>query len=410
MPIRARRRPSAALLGLLVAATLTGALLAPDRLAPAVTTGHADDVDRVVRDAVKKGTELLLATPEKDGAWTYRGVYGIPVGYRVGGTSIVGLALLQTGDRVDRRKNAKVLERATLFVIDGLSDPLMDGTFKDTYDVRVWGQTYALQYLCALRAKNPSWSRKHGKKIDAAITFAAEALIATEIPERGGWNYSRPRGGKAPNAHGSFVTAPVVQALLEARARGIDVPDAVLERAAVALERSRNAETGAFTYSGAASGRAGRTDKVPGAIARMPISDATLLLLGEGSRERTRASVDAFFEHWNELEKRRAKNGTHEGPYGIAPYYFFYGQYYAAQAIEQLEEADRPERRAKLRDLLLGIRNGEDGSWNDRVFEVSRAYGTAMAILALTAKDLPEPASRASAKPAKKRPRRGRVY
>jgi hypothetical protein len=34
--------------------------------------------------------------------------------------------------------------------------------------------------------------------------------------------------------------------------------------------------------------------------------------------------------------------------------------------------------------LLFSVR-GEDGGWNDRVFERSKAYGTAMAMLALLA-------------------------
>ena len=79
-------------------------------------------------------------------------------------------------------------------------------------------------------------------------------------------------------------------------------------------------------------------------------------------------------------------------PYGIAPYYFFYAHYYAAQAIELLPETDRDEYRSRMRELLLQIRE-DNGSWNDRVFRRSANYGTAMAIMSLTMHKHPAPAA-----------------
>ncbi len=82
------------------------------------------------------------------------------------------------------------------------------------------------------------------------------------------------------------------------------------------------------------------------------------------------------------MEKRRKKTGTHEGPFGIAPYCFYYGHRYAAQAIELLPEAERAKARDRLLATLLKTRD-DDGTWNDRVFSRSRAYGTAMALMVL---------------------------
>jgi hypothetical protein len=78
-------------------------------------------------------------------------------------------------------------------------------------------------------------------------------------------------------------------------------------------------------------------------------------------------------------------------PHNIAPYYFYYGHRYAAQAIEMLPEAKRKAERAKLVDVILKTRD-EDGTWNDRVFERSRNYGTAMVVLALLNEKTPVPA------------------
>src|SRR5262249_10255128 len=152
-------------------------------------------------------------------------------------------------------------------------------------------------------------------------------LMVEEI-KGGGWNYASRR------AQATFVTAPVVQSLLLARAQGEDVPDDLLDRARKVLEASRTA-TGAFVYAGSAKGKE-NDDLLPGSAARSAVCETTLVLLGGGSTEAVQASIDAFHKYWDELEKRRKKKGTHEGKYLIAPYYFYYGHRYAAQAIEML--------------------------------------------------------------------------
>ncbi|MCA9297034.1 MAG: hypothetical protein KC983_10965, partial [Phycisphaerales bacterium] len=92
--------------------------------------------------------------------------------------------------------------------------------------------------------------------------------------------------------------------------------------------------------------------------------------------------------HWDWLEQRRAKSGTHERPYGVAPYYFYYAHLAAAQAIECLPRSERREYRRRLHDLLMKTRD-DNGTWNDRVFPRSANYGTAMAVLTLRCPDIP---------------------
>src|SRR5207237_635695 len=91
------------------------------------------------------------------------------------------------------------------------------------------------------------------------------------------------------------------------------------------------------------------------------------------------ASSRALPKRGDELEERRQKRGTHSGDYKIAPYFFYYGHRYAAQATEMLPKKDRPVERAKLLEVILKTRD-PDGTWNDRVFERSRTYGTAMGV------------------------------
>ncbi len=104
---------------------------------------------------------------------------------------------------------------------------------------------------------------------------------------------------------------------------------------------------------------------------------------GQGEIDQLQNSIDAFHKHWDELEKRRKKTGTHLPPYGVAPYYFYFGHRYVAQAIQLLPEAKRATEMEKFHTVLMRTKD-EDNTWNDRVFDRSKAYGTAMSILALS--------------------------
>ncbi len=327
----------------------------------------------------------LVSIQEDGGMWPYEGVYRvggeIPIGYRVGGTAIAGEALLFAA-KPSNKSAQGALDKGIAFILKHLEDPLMQPSRENRYDVRVWGHAYALQFFCHLLDQKRAGQRQ--ADVRKWVDKLTQALIVEQL-EDGGWNYATRR------RHASFVTAPVVQALLYARTQGAVVPQDVFERAGKVMQDSRESN-GAFHYSGTKSAR--RRDKsrakLPGSIARSPICEATLLLIGDGSTERIKQSIDAFHEHWDELEKRRKQHGTHVPPYGIAPYYFYFAHRYAAQAIELLPEKDRKQERARFLEKLLRTRD-EDGTWNDRVFPRSRNYGTAMSILALLGERTPMP-------------------
>jgi hypothetical protein len=355
-----------------------------------VDTAPEPDLDALM----SAGSALLLAAQEsletggEPGEWPYEGVYRvdgrIPVGYRIGGTAICGLALLHDPAAPNPPRDA-ALGRATAFICRALRDPAMAHAVESRYDVRGWGYTYALHFL--LRIKPTSLLADDvAAQVDPAIAFCLQGIAATEIPQEGGWNYARPRGFDQPGPPSPFMTAPTLLALFEAARCGHAVDPALIERGLQALERSRD-DTGAFAYAGSSGGA---RSAVPGAVGRMAGAELVLMLAGRSDLSRVRGAVDAFLVHWGRLEERRARSGTHEGPFGVAPYYFYYAHYYAALAIELLPERDRPEYRARLRALLLQTR-GAEGGWNDRVFPRSAAYGTAMAMLALSAPAVPPP-------------------
>ena len=331
-----------------------------------------NETDKLIQNAVNQ----LIQIQEADGAWPYEGVYRvnrrIPVGYRIGGTSIVSTALLYATAGNSTEENEAVdsaIGRGIEIVLSDLENPLMKPSTANRYDVRVWGHIYALDFFCRLRSTKRFEDQR--KQTDAWIPKLVK-ILRTEQLNDGGWNYA------TRSRHAAFVTSPAVQAMLLARQQGEDIPDEVFERAKQVLLRSRT-QKGAFQYSGVVTRRPA---PLPGSIARSAICEVTLVLLGAGDVEQVQDSIDAFHEHWDELEKRRAKTGTHEGPYGIAPYYFYFGHRYIGQALQLLAEEDAATETEKLKSVLMKTKSDE-GTWNDRVFARSKAYGTAMSVLAL---------------------------
>lgn len=353
---------------------------------------------------VQRGCELLLAAQEGEGRreWPYEGVYRveergsresvIPVGYRIGGTSIVALALVAAPgyDGEEGAERRAAVARACEFVLAALELEPMEAKRVESYDVRGWGFVYALALFVELERRGVI-PEEHDKAVRKAIPRLIAALETTALDDVGGWNYAG-REAAAP-----FMTAPALQALFAAAASGHEVSAKIVALALDSLERGR-AASGSVAYSTPAESRAktdedalGFMDKLPGAAGRMLAVESTLTLAGRGDEPRLAAAVRAFFTHWDELEKRRQKTGTHVQPYGVAPYYVLYAHFHAAQAIELLTDTDERDLwRAELHARLAEIEE-PDGGWNDRVFPRSRSFGTAMGMLALLQRDLAAP-------------------
>lgn len=361
-----------------------------------------------LKDTIAKSVQFLLSKQEafeKDGPvaeWPYEGVYRvreqgsrelvIPIGYRVGGTGIAGQALIEAPGLAEDAPRREALVRSMKFVIDSIDHPLMNPDYDGGYDVRGWGYTYGLMFLLRCEAAGivPEDLAASEKK---ACEFFVKAIESTAISQVGGWNYARQVGKDKVSPPSPFMTAPTLDALFEAKARGYAVDAGVVDKALTTLEKAKT-ESGSVVYSGFAGAR--RNDPTPGAVGRMLASTTTLHLAGKASVADIRGALDAFIVHWPWLDQRRAKQGTHEGPYMIAPYYFYYAHRAAGRAIEMLPQNERAEYRRRVLQLLFSVRQ-EDGSWNDRVFPRTAGFGTASAMLTILAPDMPKPATWQSA-------------
>lgn len=360
-------------------------------------------------DAVNTAVLRLIALQEGSDhdQWPYEGVYRekgeggaqLPVGYRVGGTAIVCEGLMAVPDLSKDKARVEAMQRGLEFILKTLDVDRMQASFIGTYDVRNWGHIYALDLFLKLPgcAAMPKELREQAAK---KVPWLVQVLVEMSLPA-GGWAYSHDGGFRSAQAKASpFMTGPGLQALFAAQRAGHKVPDEVIEKALDALERGRTGP-GGYAYgmpSAAMHEKAEEElrfmDRTPGSAARATCVETTLMLGGRGNKERLAQAVERFFENWGALEVRRKKTGTHLQPYGVAPYYFLYGHWYCAQAIEMLDDAGlRQKQHARMQELLEKTRE-EDGSWNDRQFGRSAGYGSALAILCLRMPFLGKPAAR----------------
>lgn len=350
------------------------------------------DLDAVMVAGVQHllGGQESVGKSEEKWEWPYEGVYRergkIPLGYRVGGTAICAWAMLESSAALHTEESAAALERATRFILAGLDQPPMQAGFKSTYDVRDWGMIYALNFFLRFEALG-AVPKDHQQAVKERIVWLVSTLQENAIPKTGGWNYSRRSGAGNPAASSPFMTAPAILALWQAQSQGYAIDNSVVELGLKSLVAAQ-VDSGVYSYTSQ-----GGLGKIPGTIGRSPAVEVVLGLAGLSEPEHLRLAVDHFLEHWGELEKRRQKNGTHEGDFGIAPYYFYYAHYYAALAIEMLPEKQRAPLRAKYRERLFASMDLETMTFNDRVFPRSSHFGTAMSLLSLMQPNMPRPAT-----------------
>jgi hypothetical protein len=177
-----------------------------------------------IDEAVQQGIAFLLSAQEgtPKAQWPYEGVYRvggeIPVGYRIGGTGIVGECLVRTPGYASDVARQEAVRSACAFICAGIHEPLMNPVYEAGYDVRGWGYCYGARFLLVLRAAKvvPAGMET---ETDAALRWYLDAIQKTEIPEVGGWNYARQPGIETPSPASPFMTPPVCKCCLKQRRR-----------------------------------------------------------------------------------------------------------------------------------------------------------------------------------------------
>jgi uncharacterized protein YfaS (alpha-2-macroglobulin family) len=209
----------------------------------------------------------------------------------------------------------------------------------------------------ATLALSELWGMTRNEKDDDAIQKALEAAVGVILRSQnpgGGWRYQP----QADGGEDTSCTQTVFHALASARQAGIMVPNETITKVVRYLKGAQNAETGGFTY--APNGRA---------IVSFACS-AGGAYCAQLAGQRDSEMVKAALRYLKSQVPGVMNGGGH----------YYYGHYYAIQAMVQAGDDYYAEWYPLIRDALIG-RQETNGSWSRKKGEA--AYTTPMAIIIL---------------------------
>ena len=290
-------------------------------------------------------------------------------------TAIAGRALL---GQLEQNRARQAAERALEFLQASVARREETPPLVLFMDYQTWSDSMMLQFL-AESVEADLTSKRGVKQTVAALLEDLESRQRAN----GGWSYYVTPdldGADAPSQSISFTTAAAVLALARVQEVGLAKPREVQERAVEALTKMRS-EDGIFAYFLYDGGQASASTAPAGAVGRGPACELALYQAGQSSADRLRLSLDLFLEHAPLFDAERGKVLMHAGPDGQGCHYLFFD--YAHAALSEAALAANEESRTKLLELILDCRQ-PDGSFLDTPL-MGRAYGTAMALIAIDA-------------------------
>jgi len=304
-----------------------------------------------VRDSVQQGLEWLAKEQNDNGSWTsiigYKlnnQVVGGDPYPNVGVTAIAGLAFLSAGHFPGRGKYSDVVDGAVHFILSK-ADP---GTGYISYrDTRMYEHGFATLFLAEV------YGMTGDREVRNALKGAVRVIQSAQN-EDGGWRY-QPR----PKDADVSVTVTILQSLRAANNVGITVPKSVVDKA-MEYVTSCYRDDGAFMY------QAGRMSRTSWALTAAGV--VSLQSAGKYDSPMVEKGVKWL---WRTLNR---ENRTAWGNY-----HYFYGHYYASQALYQAGWKNFRAYYKVLTDQVLPNQKA-DGHWED---DVSATYATSMACLVL---------------------------
>lgn len=266
----------------------------------------------------------------------------------------------------------------------------------------VWAYSYGLAAMTAAAA-HPRLAEPGQRERRAAVERTGHRLLellADYQTPFGGWAYYADESlARRPYWTTSFLTAVNVLGMLDARALGWPVDEARLARAVEVVKASR-LPSGAYVYTfGPFPRPGGLTDinQVRGSLSRIQVCNLALWKAGRAGfetgvgRPELELGLRQFFGEHRFLDLAYQRPIPHESWYSNSGYFYFFGHYYAAGVIEQLEPEARPAQAARLRQHLLKTQAADGSMFDFAMNQHGRPYGVAFALSALARTTPPAP-------------------
>lgn len=266
-------------------------------------------------------------------------------------TALAAISFMADGNLPGRGPYGENVGRALKHVLDNCTESgLIAG---DTAAAPMYGHGFATLFLCEVYGMTGGGpDAAQAARLHNAVLRAVRLIASTQNDE-GGWRYN-----PIPNDADVSVTICQIMALRSARNAGLDVPKQTIDRAVDYIRRCQN-DDGGFKY---------QLTPGPSAWPRSAAGIASLYYSGVYEDAQINKGLAYLLD--NAMPGKIDRSSPH----------YFYGHYYAAQAMYLAGGTNWSKWWVAVRTELLSAQQGE-GYWQDP--GVGDVYGTAMALIVL---------------------------
>lgn len=321
--------------GICIAAAQPAHAAAPTLL-PGVEM-NAAEMTRETEHAIERGLAWLAAQQQPDGSFGSLSHYGKHVGI----TGLAGMAFLSEGSTPGRGRYAHCVDGCVEFIIAHRSESGL--LVAETSHGPMYDHGFATLFLAEV------YGMSHHPELRETLQRAIRLIVNTQNAD-GGWRYQPVRADADLS-----VTVCQVMALRAARNAGIFVEKSVIDKSIDYVRRSQNPD-GGFRYMLTSGGSA---------FARSAAGVVTLQYAGYYDGPEV-ANGLAYLERYLPPDEHTVGH-------------FYYGHYYAAQAMFFAGGAHWRNWWPVVRQELL-TRQTPEGFWQG---QAGTEYGTAMALIIL---------------------------
>ncbi len=300
-------------------------------------------VDPLTERAIAAGLAYLSSRQHPDGGFGSGGQFRQNVGI----TALAGMAFLAAGHSPGIGPEGERIEAIIDFLLKSQEPSGLLIREDSAGHGPLYGHGFATLFLAEVYGMSPR------EEVEVALRNAVTLIINSQSKD-GGWRYL-PDGRDADIS----VTVCQIMALRAARNAGMTVPRQVVDLCTEYVRKCQNTD-GGFRY---------RLEPRPVSI--FPRSAAGVVALySAGIYEG--AEIEQGLEYLLRFEPG--------GPAFRSETHYYYGHYYAAQAMWQAGDTYWGRWYPAIRQELIARQN-IDGSWTDRM--ICDEYGTAMALIVL---------------------------
>jgi hypothetical protein len=304
---------------------------------------RGDEITPAQQAAVERGLAWLAASQGKNGAFGGQGEAG-----HAGITALAGLAFMQAGNLPGRGKYGENVQRCLDYVLSCCQESGLIAS--DQSNGPMYGHGFATLFLAEV------YGMTGDERVKEKLQKAVRLIQRTQNGE-GGWRYQ-----PAPYDADISVTICQVMALRAARDAGIKVEKETIDNSIKYVRNCQNPD-GGFSYMARIGGGGGS------GFARSAAGVAALYYAGvfEGD-ELTRG-----LRYIARFTPGRNSAAQVEG-------HFYYGNYYAVQAMFLAGGDWWAKWYPSVREQLVALQDKRTGAWRG---DYSEDYATAMALIIL---------------------------